>query len=122
VEALQRAANHTGRERSAVAAVIPGPVQRPTGTRTIGRFLEDWPPLVKIARTCQQVMALVGSAQDRLLPAADRARVQLHFVICKDCSNAGRRTGFLRCAVRGLDNDPTTLAEVRASPSNSARR
>jgi len=67
-------------------------------------------------------MALVSSGQDQPLPAADRARVQLHFVICKDCRNAGRQTGFLRRAVRGLDNDPTTLADVRASPSNSARR
>ena len=52
---------------------------------------------------------MISEGQDKTLPAADRARMRLHFVICSTCRNVDEQMSFLRRAMQQLgreDSDP----------------
>jgi predicted anti-sigma-YlaC factor YlaD len=59
---------------------------------------------------CQAVSRLISAGLDQELSAPLRARVRLHFVICRTCRNVNEQFGFLRRAVKELDKEPP-LAE-----------
>lgn len=52
---------------------------------------------------CQKVSRLISLGLDERLPAAERARLRLHFVICEACRNVNEQMQFLRRAMRALD-------------------
>jgi hypothetical protein len=55
--------------------------------------------------TCKDVSRLISDGQDLDLPAPERARLRLHFVICKTCRNVDEQVQFLRRAMRGMGKD-----------------
>ena len=57
---------------------------------------------MKMNLNCQEVSRLISDGQDRDLPAAERARMRLHFVICSSCRNVDEQMQFLRRAMREL--------------------
>ena len=64
---------------------------------------------MKLKLDCKDVSRLISAGQDQELPAAERARMQLHFVICETCRNVDEQMAFLRRAMRELgrrDDDP----------------
>lgn len=62
---------------------------------------------VKIELNCKDVARLISDGQDQTLPAADRARMRLHFVICQTCRNVDEQMQFIRRAMRKLgDQEP----------------
>jgi predicted anti-sigma-YlaC factor YlaD len=60
---------------------------------------------MKIDIDCQEVSRLISSGLDEKLPPADRARLRLHFVMCKTCRNVDEQMQFLRRAMRQLGRD-----------------
>lgn len=60
---------------------------------------------MKIDIDCKEMSRLISSRQDETLPAADQARMRLHFVICKTCRNVEEQMSFLRRAMRQLGKD-----------------
>ena len=60
---------------------------------------------MKMNLNCQEVSRLISDGQDRDLPAAERARMRLHFVICSSCRNVDEQMQFLRRAMRKLNDD-----------------
>jgi hypothetical protein len=54
---------------------------------------------------CKEVSRMISSGQDETLPASDRARMRLHFVVCEACRNVDAQMQFLRRAVRRLGKD-----------------
>lgn len=54
---------------------------------------------------CKQVSRLISDGQDKQMPASDRARLRLHFVICEACRNVDEQMQFLRRAMRRIDKD-----------------
>lgn len=56
--------------------------------------------------TCKDVARLVSEGLDTELPRPERARVRLHFVLCKTCRNVDEQMRFLRRALRGLGQEP----------------
>lgn len=52
---------------------------------------------------CKDVSRMISDGQDLTLPAAERARMRLHFVVCATCRNVNEQFDFLRRAMRGLD-------------------
>jgi predicted anti-sigma-YlaC factor YlaD len=62
---------------------------------------------MKIDLDCKEVTRLISERLDEKLPPADRARVRLHFVMCKACRNVNEQMQFLRRAIKSLDrSDP----------------
>jgi predicted anti-sigma-YlaC factor YlaD len=63
---------------------------------------------MKILLDCHEVSRLLSDAQDRHLPAPDRARLRLHLVMCQACRNLEEQFDFIRRAMRrlGQDNPP----------------
>ena len=57
---------------------------------------------MKMNLNCQEVSRLISDGQDRDLPAAERARMRLHFVICSSCRNVDEQMQFLRRAMREM--------------------
>ena len=57
---------------------------------------------MKMNLNCQEVSRLISDGQDRDLPAAERARMRLHFVICSSCRNVDEQMQFLHRAMREL--------------------
>lgn len=60
---------------------------------------------MKINLDCKEVSRLISETQDANLPAPDRARMRLHFVMCQACRNVDEQMAFLRRAMKGLDAD-----------------
>lgn len=63
----------------------------------------------KVLPSCQEVSRLLSSGLDDRLPAADRARLRLHLVMCQACRNVSEQMQFLRQAMKRLgeqDRDP----------------
>ena len=60
---------------------------------------------MKLKLDCQEVSRLISEAQDANLPAPDRARMRLHFVMCQACRNVDEQMAFLRRAMQQLDAD-----------------
>lgn len=57
---------------------------------------------MKVALDCKEVSRLISDGQDQQLPAPDRARLRLHFVICETCRNVDQQMQFLRRAMRDM--------------------
>lgn len=51
---------------------------------------------------CRTVSRLLSEGLDENLPAADRARLRLHFIVCEGCRNVRDQFAFLRKAIRAL--------------------
>jgi Putative zinc-finger len=68
---------------------------------------EDRPyrPSLGIRLRCQEVSRLISEGMDRDLPASDRARLRLHFVICEACRRTQGQFRLMRDAVRSLERD-----------------
>ena len=58
---------------------------------------------MKIDIDCKEVSRLISDGLDEKLPAADRARLRLHFVLCATCRNVNEQMQFLRRAMKLLD-------------------
>lgn len=52
---------------------------------------------------CKDVSRMISDSQDLTLPAAERARMRLHFVVCETCRNVNEQFSFLRRAMRQID-------------------
>jgi predicted anti-sigma-YlaC factor YlaD len=60
---------------------------------------------VKIELNCKEVSRLLSRENEAPLPAADRARLRLHLVVCDACRNVEEQMAFLRKAMRKLGRD-----------------
>jgi hypothetical protein len=60
---------------------------------------------MKIQLDCKEVSRLISDGQDLNLPPGDRARMRLHFVICKTCRNVDEQMQFIRQAMKRLGQD-----------------
>jgi predicted anti-sigma-YlaC factor YlaD len=60
---------------------------------------------VKIDLDCKEVSRLISRGQDGSLPAAERARLRLHFVICQTCRDVDEQMSFLRRAMKQLGKE-----------------
>jgi predicted anti-sigma-YlaC factor YlaD len=60
---------------------------------------------MKVDLDCKEVSRLLSDGQDLKLPPADRARLRLHFVICKTCRNVDEQMQFLRRAMHQMGRD-----------------
>lgn len=60
---------------------------------------------MKIQLDCKEVSRLISDGQDQQLPAGDRARMRLHFVICQTCRNVDEQMQFIRQAMKRLGQD-----------------
>jgi predicted anti-sigma-YlaC factor YlaD len=58
---------------------------------------------MKIQLDCKEVSRLISNGLDETLPASERARMRLHFVICETCRNVDEQMRFLRSAMRKMD-------------------
>jgi len=63
---------------------------------------------MKARLDCKDVARLISDGQDLALPSAVRARMRLHFVMCETCRNIHDQMGFLRRAMRKLDQSQET--------------
>jgi predicted anti-sigma-YlaC factor YlaD len=54
---------------------------------------------------CKEVSRLISNGLDETLPAPERARLRLHFVICETCRNVSEQMQFLRRAMRDMGKD-----------------
>ena len=60
---------------------------------------------MKFQLDCQDVSRLISEGLDGKLPAAERARMRLHLVICETCRNVDEQMQFIRRAMRRLGDD-----------------
>ena len=60
---------------------------------------------MKLQLDCKEVSRLISQGQDQTLPAAERARLRLHFVVCQTCRNVDEQMDFIRRAMRRLGKD-----------------
>ena len=60
---------------------------------------------MKLLLDCKAVSRMISDSQDKPLPAAESARMRLHFVICKTCRNVDEQMSFLRRAMRQIDGE-----------------
>lgn len=60
---------------------------------------------MKLQLDCKEVSRLISQGQDQTLPAAERARLRLHFVVCQTCRNVDEQMDFIRRAMRRLGQD-----------------
>jgi hypothetical protein len=58
--------------------------------------------------SCKEVTHLLSESQDRKLTVAERARLEMHLLICDGCSNFRKQMSFLRTACRQYVNSRTT--------------
>ncbi|MEO5771740.1 MAG: zf-HC2 domain-containing protein [Burkholderiaceae bacterium] len=63
---------------------------------------------MKLKLDCKDVSRLISDGQDLALPAAERARMRLHFVVCETCRNVNEQFDFLRRAMRQIDRSKET--------------
>jgi predicted anti-sigma-YlaC factor YlaD len=62
---------------------------------------------MKTELDCKEVSRLISNGLDESLPAPERARLRLHFVICQTCRNVNEQMQFLRRAMRDMGkNEP----------------
>ena len=60
---------------------------------------------MKADLNCKEVSRLISEGQDQTLPPAERARMRLHFVICRTCRTVDEQMQFLRRAMRQMGKD-----------------
>lgn len=65
----------------------------------------DEPKTRKLLLDCQSVSRLISSGQDQKLPAPERARMRLHFVLCESCRTVDEQMAFLRRAMRQMGQE-----------------
>ncbi len=58
---------------------------------------------MKLRLDCKDMSRLISDGQDLTLPAAERARMRLHLVLCETCRNVNLQFDFLRRAMRQID-------------------
>ena len=63
---------------------------------------------MKLELDCKDVSRLISDGQDPTLPAAERARLRLHFVVCATCRNVNEQFDCLRRAMRQIDRSKET--------------
>ena len=54
---------------------------------------------------CKEVSRLISEGLDQSLPAPERARLRLPFVICETCRTVDEQMRFLQRAMRSLGKD-----------------
>ena len=57
---------------------------------------------MRLLPKCKEVSRLLSSGLDESLPAADRARLRLHLVMCNACRNVSEQMQFIRRAMKRL--------------------
>jgi predicted anti-sigma-YlaC factor YlaD len=60
---------------------------------------------MKLKLDCKDVSRLLSDSQDQALPAAERARLRLHLVICETCRNVDEQMQFIRQAMKRLSDE-----------------
>jgi predicted anti-sigma-YlaC factor YlaD len=60
---------------------------------------------MKLQLDCKEVSRLISDGLDKTLPAPERARMRLHFVICQTCRDVDEQMQFLRAAMRRIDKE-----------------
>jgi hypothetical protein len=60
---------------------------------------------MKLKLDCKDVSRLISDGQDQDLPAAERAKLRLHFVICETCRNVDEQMQFIRRAMKKLGDE-----------------
>ncbi len=60
---------------------------------------------MKLKLDCKDVSRLISDGQDQELPAAERAKLRLHFVICQTCRNVDEQMQFIRRAMKKLGDE-----------------
>jgi predicted anti-sigma-YlaC factor YlaD len=60
---------------------------------------------MKIQLDCKEVSRLISNGLDETLPAAESARMRLHFLICQNCRDVDEQMQFLRRAMRRIDRE-----------------
>jgi predicted anti-sigma-YlaC factor YlaD len=68
-------------------------------------------PAGGIRLTCREVSQLVSEGMDGELPASERVRLRLHFVICDACRRTQQQFRLLRGAVRSLERERSGQAD-----------
>ena len=58
---------------------------------------------MKLKLDCEAMSRLISESQELTLPAAERASMRLHFVICETCRNVNEQMQFLRRAMQRMD-------------------
>ena len=60
---------------------------------------------MKIKLDCKDVSRLISQALEEDLPAGERARMRMHFVICQTCRNVDEQMQFIRRAMGKLGDE-----------------
>lgn len=60
---------------------------------------------MKVMLDCKEVSRLISTGQDETLPPPERARLRLHFVMCRSCRTVEDQMQFIRRAMRRLGDD-----------------
>ena len=58
---------------------------------------------MKLRLDCEAMSRLISESQELRLPAAERAHMRLHFVVCETCRNVNEQMQFLRRAMQRMD-------------------
>ncbi|MBC7942203.1 MAG: zf-HC2 domain-containing protein [Chitinophagaceae bacterium] len=69
---------------------------------------------MKLKLDCKAISRLLSDGMEDTLPAAERTRMQLHFVMCQSCRNVREQMDFLRRAMRQIDRDAPSKDGPRA--------
>jgi hypothetical protein len=72
---------------------------------------------MKMDLDCKEVSRLISEGMDQSLPAPERARMRLHFVICQTCRNVDEQMQFIRRAMRQLGQDEVPEPPEPPGPS-----
>jgi predicted anti-sigma-YlaC factor YlaD len=64
--------------------------------------------------TCKEVHRLVSEGLDRELSLVERARMQMHLLICRACQNFNNQMALLRGAMRNFQ-----IPDVPTDPGKS---
>jgi predicted anti-sigma-YlaC factor YlaD len=57
---------------------------------------------MKLQIDCRETSRWLSRLQDESLPAADRARLRLHLVMCENCRNVEDQLRFIRQAMQRM--------------------
>ena len=87
-----------------------GPTQDVKGLKLRIGLIAGW--LIRMTPPCSQVVRLVSEDMDRPLPLFTKAKVHLHFLICKWCERYRQQLIFIRSAMR---QQPDKLMDQESS-------
>jgi hypothetical protein len=71
---------------------------------------------MKVELDCQEMSRLISDGQDQTLPPAERARMRLHFVICRNCRDVKEQMDFLCRAMRQMGREQIDVGDLPAKP------